>query len=210
MQYPGRNHFKLLLHFLRHLQCYRLNGGIKFYSEIAKSPLYRHLTTTGNGKHADYPIVCISDASFQDCPDSGRFSGGYLIFMQGAVVDTTSTMPQLVAWSTCEAEYCMGALATMGAFYYTKGIKRSSWHRSRLPTSNSNWHRFTVCNRHGNILQRDPKDPTFLPQIRLYPHCSFIIASHFVQGRRHRQLFQLSDQTPTSGCTIYGNSNLSS
>jgi hypothetical protein len=58
----------------------------------------------------------LSDASFQDCPDSGRSTGDYLIFMQGAVVDALSTMPQLVAWSTCE-EYCMGALATMGAFY---------------------------------------------------------------------------------------------
>jgi hypothetical protein len=120
MQYPGKNHFKLLLQLLRHLQCYRLNGGIKFYSDITKSPLYRHLTTTGNGKYADYPIVCFSDASFQDCPDSGRSTGGYPIFMQGAVVDATSTMPQLVAWSTCEAEYCMGASATLGAFYIRK------------------------------------------------------------------------------------------
>jgi hypothetical protein len=52
--------------------------------------------------------------------DSGRSTGGYLIFMQGGVVDATSTMPQLVAWSTCEAEYCMGALAAMGAFYIRK------------------------------------------------------------------------------------------
>jgi hypothetical protein len=120
MQYPGRNHFKLLSHLLRHLQCYRLNGGVKFYSDITNTPLYRHLTHTGNTKLADYPIVVFSDASFQDCPDSGRSTGGYLIFMQGAVVDATSTMPQLVPWSTCEAEYCMASLATMAAFYVKK------------------------------------------------------------------------------------------
>jgi hypothetical protein len=34
IQYPGRNHFNLLLHLLRHLQCHRLRGGIKFYSDI--------------------------------------------------------------------------------------------------------------------------------------------------------------------------------
>jgi hypothetical protein len=113
MQYQGRTHFNLLLHLLRHLQCHRLRGGIKFYSDITKAPLYQHLTTTGNSKFADYPIMVFSDASFQDCPDSGRSTGGFLIFMQGGAVHATSTMPQLVAWSTCELEYCMGALATV-------------------------------------------------------------------------------------------------
>jgi hypothetical protein len=120
MQYQGRTHFNLLLHLLRHLQCHRLRGGIKFYSDITKAPLYQHLTTTGNSKFADYPIMVFSDASFQDCPDSGRSTGGFLIFMQGGAVDATSTMPQLVAWSTCELEYCMGALAATAAFYTRK------------------------------------------------------------------------------------------
>jgi hypothetical protein len=83
MQYPGRYHFKILSNLLRHLQCYRLQGGIKFYSDITKAPLYKHLTMTGNNKFAYYPIVVFSEASFQDCPDSGRSTGGYLIFMQG-------------------------------------------------------------------------------------------------------------------------------
>jgi hypothetical protein len=120
MQYPGRNHLKLLLHLLRHLQCHRLKGGIKFYADKTKSPLHQHLTTTGNGNFADYPIVCFSGSSFQDCPDSGRSTGGHLVFVQGAVVDVASTMPQLIAWSTCEAEYCMGALAAMAAFFNRK------------------------------------------------------------------------------------------
>jgi hypothetical protein len=120
MQYPGREHFRTLLHLLRHLQCFRLKGGIKFYSEISQSPLYQHLSTTGNNNMAQFPIVVFSDASFQDCPDSGRSTGGYLIFMQGAVVDVSSSMPQLVAFSTCEAEYCTASLAVMAATYVKK------------------------------------------------------------------------------------------
>jgi hypothetical protein len=120
MQYPGRNHFKTLQHLLRHLQCYRLQGGIKFYSDATKSPLYRHLCTTGNAKHAQYPIIVFSDSSFQDCPDSGRSTGGYLIFIQGAVIDVWSSMPQLVAFSTCEAEYSTASLAAMAAFHVKK------------------------------------------------------------------------------------------
>jgi hypothetical protein len=126
MHYQGRNHFKLLLHLLRHLQYHRLKGGVKFYSDKTKSPPHQHLTTTDNGNVAEYPIVCFSDSSFQDCPDSGRSTGRYLIFGQGAVVDVTSTMPQLVTWSTCdtwstcEGEYCMGVLAAMAAFFIRK------------------------------------------------------------------------------------------
>jgi hypothetical protein len=40
--------------------------------------------------------------------------------MQGAVVDACSTMPKLVPWSTCEAEYCIASLAAMAAFYIKK------------------------------------------------------------------------------------------
>ena len=64
MQLPGKNHFKLLLHVLRHLQCYRLHGGIKFYSDITTSPLYRHLTTTGHNNFTDFPIIVSSSC----CP----------------------------------------------------------------------------------------------------------------------------------------------
>jgi hypothetical protein len=58
--------------------------------------------------------------TFHDCPDTSRSTGGYLILVQGGVVDVTSTMPQLIAYSTCEAEYCTGALATMVTTYIKK------------------------------------------------------------------------------------------
>jgi hypothetical protein len=117
MQCPGRVHFKLLLH---HLQCHRERGGVKFYSNNALSPLHNYLTTTQNSIHNNSPIVCFTDSSFQDCPDSGRSTGAYLIFMQGGVVDVASFMPSLVAHSTCEAEYCTCSLGAMAAFYIRK------------------------------------------------------------------------------------------
>jgi hypothetical protein len=120
MQYPGRRHFKTLLHLLRHLQCYRRNGGIKFYSNMTESPLHHYLISSKNETHRLSPIICFADASFQDCPDTSRSTGGYLIFVQGGVVDVTSMMPQLIAYSTCEAEYCTGALAAMATTYIKK------------------------------------------------------------------------------------------
>ena len=120
MQYPGKYHFKLLRHLLRHLQCHRNQGAIKFYSNTTQSPLYRYMNTTGNEIHANSPIICFTDSSFQDCPDTARSTGGYLIFMQGAAIDAKSTMPTLISQSTCEAEYCMCALATMACYYVRK------------------------------------------------------------------------------------------
>jgi hypothetical protein len=38
MQYPGRKHYKMLLHLLRYLQCHRCRGGLKFYSNMESSP----------------------------------------------------------------------------------------------------------------------------------------------------------------------------
>jgi hypothetical protein len=40
--------------------------------------------------------------------------------MQGAVVDVSSSMPLLVAFSTCEAEYCTTSLAVLAATYVKK------------------------------------------------------------------------------------------
>jgi hypothetical protein len=61
-----------------------------------------------------------TDSSFQDCPDTASLAGGFLIFMQVAVVDVTSTMPTVLSQSTCEAEYCSSALTTMASHYVKK------------------------------------------------------------------------------------------
>jgi hypothetical protein len=68
---------------------------------------------SGNSEHAEAPIMQFTDSSFQDCPDTSRSTGGYLILMQGAVVDAVSTMPTIFSQSTCEAEYCMDSLVVM-------------------------------------------------------------------------------------------------
>ena len=53
-------------------------------------------------------IVGFSDTSWQDCPDTGRSTCGYKLFVQGGIVDAQSVMPVPVALSSAEAEY-MGA-----------------------------------------------------------------------------------------------------
>jgi hypothetical protein len=40
--------------------------------------------------------------------------------MQGAVIETVSTMPTIVSQSTCKAEYCMASLCVMAGSYIRK------------------------------------------------------------------------------------------
>jgi hypothetical protein len=133
MQYPGKQHFVYLHHLLNHIQCHRCSGGIKFYSEVKLSPLYQLMVDSGNADIADVPIIQFTDSSFQDCPDTSRSTGGYLTFMQGAVVDAVSTMPAIVSQSTCEAEYCMASLCVMAGSYVKKVFNEMLGHYSDRP-----------------------------------------------------------------------------
>ena len=44
------------------------------------------------------------DSSWQDCPDTGRSTGAYIIFSQGGPVDFATFVPVPVAMSSAEAE----------------------------------------------------------------------------------------------------------
>ena len=50
-------------------------------------------------------LVGFSDSSWQDCPDTGRSTGGYLIFYNGNLIDAHTSMPVPIAMSSAEAEY---------------------------------------------------------------------------------------------------------
>ena len=50
-------------------------------------------------------LVGFSDSSWQDCPDTGRSTGGYLIYYYGNLIDAHTSMPVPIAMSSAEAEY---------------------------------------------------------------------------------------------------------
>jgi hypothetical protein len=133
MQFPGRPHFKYLLHLLKHLQCHRCSAGLKFYSEVKLSPIYQNLRDAGHGKYAECPIIFLSDSSFQDDIDTSRSTGGYIGFMQGAPVDHYSGCPVPISDSTCEAEYCMYSLALRAAAFLRKIFNEFNGYDSDKP-----------------------------------------------------------------------------
>jgi hypothetical protein len=56
-------------------------------------------------------LTVFSDASWQDWPDTGCSTVGYMIFHNGALIEVNSTMPTPIAMSTFKAEY-MAAITT--------------------------------------------------------------------------------------------------
>ena len=63
---------------------------------------------------ANSELVVFTDASWQDCPDTGRSTTGYLIFYRGGVIEANSMLQIPVAMSSCEAEVmaaCSGSMA---------------------------------------------------------------------------------------------------
>jgi hypothetical protein len=82
-----------------------------FYSDVRLSPVHKMCIKQGI-QPSD--LIVFTDASWQDCPDTGRSTVGYLIFYQGGVIDANSTVPTPVAMSSSEAEFmgaCTGCMA---------------------------------------------------------------------------------------------------
>ena len=57
--------------------------------------------------------MAFSDSSWQDCPDTGRSTGSYIIYYQGGPIDHGTHVPGPVAQSSAESEYNAACTAGM-------------------------------------------------------------------------------------------------
>jgi hypothetical protein len=103
MRLPGRKHFQALQHLLHHIRCNHTSG-LTYYHDVTDAPLSK-LLYEHNFDPLESPLFVFADSSWQDCPDTGRSTGGYHIFMQGNIIDSAMTFPIPVALSSAEAEY---------------------------------------------------------------------------------------------------------
>ena len=80
----------------------------------------------------DSPIHVFSDSSWQDCLDTGRSTGSYMIFLYGSLVGFSSFVPDPVALSSAEAKYntcchaCMALAHVRGIFLGIEGLDPNS------------------------------------------------------------------------------------
>ena len=62
--------------------------------------------------------MAFSDSSWQDCPETGRSIGAYIIFYQGGPIDHGTYVPELVAQSSAESEYNAACTAGMALAHF--------------------------------------------------------------------------------------------
>ena len=63
-------------------------------------------------------LMDFSDSSWQDCPDTGRSTGAYIIFYQGGTIDHDTNVPGPVAQYSVESEYNAACTAGMDLAHF--------------------------------------------------------------------------------------------
>ena len=86
--------------------------GICFYPTAANSPVNK-LLDENNINYSN--IIVFSNASWQDCPNTGHSTIGHLTFYQGGLIAANSGVPLPLAMSSAEAEYMATWAASMQA-----------------------------------------------------------------------------------------------
>ena len=72
--------------------------GLNYYVDMNDSPV-TDLLRQDHIKAEDH-LVGFSDSSWQDCPDTGRSIGTYIIFYQGGTIDHGTHVPGQVSQSS--------------------------------------------------------------------------------------------------------------
>ena len=85
--------------------------GLKYYADLNDAPvtdLLRQASITTNNS-----LMAFSDSSWQDCPDTGRSTGAYIIYYQCGPIDHGTHVSGPVVQSSAESEYNAACTAGM-------------------------------------------------------------------------------------------------
>ena len=85
--------------------------GLKYYADINDAPV-PDILRQANIKTKNQ-LMDFYDSSWQDCTDTGRSIGAYIIFYQGGPIDHGTHVPGTVAQSSSESEYNAACTAGM-------------------------------------------------------------------------------------------------
>ena len=90
--------------------------GLKYYADLNDAPGNDLLRQT-NIKTKNH-LMEFSDSSSQDCPDTGRSTGVYIIFYQGGPIDHGTHVPGPVSQSSAESAYNAACTAGMALVHF--------------------------------------------------------------------------------------------
>ena len=94
---PGEVHFEGLVNLLRYIRDNKTLG-LKYHADLNDAPV-TDLLRQANLKTKNH-LMDFSDSSWQDCPDTGRSTGAYIIFYQGVPIDHGTHVPEPVVKSS--------------------------------------------------------------------------------------------------------------
>ena len=94
---PGKVHFEGLVHLLRYIRGNKTLG-LEYYADLNDAPV-NDVLRQANIKTKNH-LMDFSDYSWQDCPDTRRSTGAYIIFYQGGPIDHGTHVPGPVAQSS--------------------------------------------------------------------------------------------------------------
>ena len=80
---PSKVHFEGLVHLVRYIMDNK-NLGLNYHADMKYAPLYDLLRQTIN--NTENQLMSFSGSSWQDCPDTGRSTGAYIIFYWGGLI----------------------------------------------------------------------------------------------------------------------------
>ena len=78
-----------------------ITSGLKYYADL-NDALVTDLLRQDNSKTKNH-LMAFSDSSWQDCPETGRIIGAYIIFYQVAPIDHGTHIPGPVAQPSVES-----------------------------------------------------------------------------------------------------------
>ena len=111
----GKVQFEGLVHLLRYIRDNKTLG-LKYYADLNGAPV-TDLLRQANIKTKNH-LMDFSDYSWQDCPDTGRSTGAYIIFYQCGTIDHGIHVTGPVAQSSAEIEYNAACTAGMALAHF--------------------------------------------------------------------------------------------
>ena len=90
--------------------------GLKYYADLNDAPV-TDLLIQANINTKNH-LMDFSDSSWQNCPDTGRSTGVYIIFYQDGPIDHGTHVLGPVAQSSAESEYNAACTAGMDLAHF--------------------------------------------------------------------------------------------
>ena len=111
----GKVHFEGLVDFFRYIRDNK-NLGLKYYADMNDASLYDLLRQSSI--KTENQLMDLADSSWQDCPNTGRGTGAYIIFYQGGPTEHGTYVPGPVDQSSAESEYNAACTAGMSLAHF--------------------------------------------------------------------------------------------